>query len=539
MPPKPTARAEDGPRFIKANSKKSKAVSLADEDFAPEKTPKAGTVQQVPSPSTDSDTAIAASARPQRQAKPKTLKEDDSSDEEFAAPTPTKRPAESIPIEGASPTKRARATPSMPAASPILPPLHIDSVPPVSSTPGDDDPFYQDLKAFYQGLKARIHKSVEKEVYAVQENQGDVSPRLDTYRQRLDLANKENETLKEKLATSENNREYNRLKAIGLERKLEAANDKLSNFSAKQARDAYNEEREREIERLHKRISMLENSFSIACDEARELREMMNKDPEYFNKKVFDNEIEMKWIQLGNRIAGISCGVLGGEPEGKKVPADATHPEEVALLLKSWRKDPYNGMFHVMAFIWDQIHKDIFQGGGYIWGGTVGTKFIEFTQTLHQNEYGVEEAEALSFVKGRASDLLDTVFRKYKDNWDGDLDIMVDELGKDLAIFIDPTRVEDFNPCMKEILEKALDLQRIFIKSRAFFAFKPVSKDIELDEKLMDNRNWSPDHMEGIKFKVDLAISPMLLKIGGADGHGFDRGGVYSRAWVMVSPVAN
>ena len=155
---------------------------------------------------------------------------------------------------------------------------------------------------------------------------------------------------------------------------------------------------------------------------------------------------------------------------------------------------------------------------------------------MAENEFGLEDAEAFSFAKGRASDLLDTIFRKYKSNWDSDLDLMVDELAKDLAVFVKPEKAKDFNWRMKNILERALDLQRIFTKSRSFFVSKMVSKDAKIDEEEMVVQYWKAEGPEG-NFELDIRISPMMVKIGTADGWDFHQSRVIGKAWVTASPI--
>lgn len=146
------------------------------------------------------------------------------------------------------------------------------------------------------------------------------------------------------------------------------------------------------------------------------------------------------------------------------------------------------------------------------------------------NEFDIKDAEAFSFVKGRASSLLDQIFETYEEPV---LDGLIDKVVADLAIFLAPSDENDFREELKEIFAKACELQRIFIMSRAFLIPRMIPTSTKLDEKMMTIRYYHDVSMDE-ELDLDIAVSPYLEKIGTADGWKFEQRRVLCRAIVTV-----
>lgn len=275
-----------------------------------------------------------------------------------------------------------------------------------------------------------------------------------------------------------------------------------------------------------------------------------NKDPDYSKVKVSDDYIELLWGQVAFGIQQLPNRFLKNDPNGRELPVTPHRPNGVEKLLGAVTKSPcwVVTSYYLQGYVWLYIHFAVFMGCHDTWGQNVGTSFLHFTHTLHgifypffaqkplfanlfsDNEFDVEDAEAFSFVKGRASSLLDNIFQKYEEPA---VDGIIDKLVADLAIFLVPGYESEFREELREILTRACELQRIFLMSRAFFIPRMIPRNSELDEKTMNIRYYHNVDMNG-KLDLDIAVSPYLEKIGTADGWKFEQRRVLCKAIVTV-----
>lgn len=116
---------------------------------------------------------------------------------------------------------------------------------------------------------------------------------------------------------------------------------------------------------------------------------------------------------------------------------------------------------------------------------------------------------------------------------------MLGNLTKDLAIFIDPDRLSQFQAGLTEILDKAIQLHRTFMMSRAYFMPKLIGETVQrFNEDKMETR-YSHADPEKQPCDICVAISPMIVKIGSADGFDFKARHVLCKAVVTVKPAAS
>lgn len=100
-------------------------------------------------------------------------------------------------------------------------------------------------------------------------------------------------------------------------------------------------------------------------------------------------------------------------------------------------------------------------------------------------------------------------------------DALVQDLAKELRMFVSEGESRDtYVKELAAIVDKAIDLQSIFIKSKAFFAIGTSGlgpgKDVDLN-KCEVYQTWCDRPEE--ERKIQVMVSPMVMKIGNAAGH--------------------
>ncbi|KAI5465929.1 hypothetical protein BGZ63DRAFT_374897 [Mariannaea sp. PMI_226] len=148
--------------------------------------------------------------------------------------------------------------------------------------------------------------------------------------------------------------------------------------------------------------------------------------------------------------------------------------------------------------------------------------------------HGIEQVEedmhVLSVSKCRQAHIL----TKYLDEDDEDdeyLDMVLNELENELLVFTTLDQEGDLHIGLKKIFKLALELQVIFMESRAFFVPSLVPRGtIELDEETMDIQRHGKD--QG-KYQL-IPVSPMIQKIGSSSGWDFHRRVFMFKARVVV-----
>lgn len=148
-----------------------------------------------------------------------------------------------------------------------------------------------------------------------------------------------------------------------------------------------------------------------------------------------------------------------------------------------------------------------------------------------------KDAEELSFVKGRASQLLNPIFERWEKEGNR-LEKITASLTRDLAIFIDPSRRDRFETSTGRILEKDLKLHQVFMMSRAYIIPRMPDENSQPFNREEMDRRFSLANPEEEQCNVSVIISPMVVKIGNADGYNFRARHVLCKAMVILKPAA-
>lgn len=116
---------------------------------------------------------------------------------------------------------------------------------------------------------------------------------------------------------------------------------------------------------------------------------------------------------------------------------------------------------------------------------------------------------------------------------------LVNGLRLDLHVFTDlevtksPDKAGAVERRLKRIVDRAMRLNRVFMTSRAFFLPMGVQDDYEDDD--VDIRYTRGDPEE--ETRLEIQVSPQMVKFGDADGHSFDSCLIVCKAIVTMCEV--
>ncbi|KAM5351666.1 hypothetical protein ACJ41O_004389 [Fusarium nematophilum] len=300
------------------------------------------------------------------------------------------------------------------------------------------------------------------------------------------------------------------------QKKISSLEAQLAHSSQKAQEDL--QKKEVELAKLEQKCQGLRHF----CDELRrdvaDLLDAQNPDVDFDSKKVSDDTIEHKWLELAHLIQNFASQVLTREPYRVAAPRGSDH-QKVEALKKSRKKCPELSVFYFQKYIWNRIYEDIFRGGKNVWGGPTGQAFhlfcIDIADKCLSTDVKIKGMDELSRIKARTAECLcqasdtensQTVTR------------IINRLLADLEIFTDPTMEQAARERLTAIVHRAVLLHIIFMKSRAFFLAAGLHH--EYDDDAVDVRYTRGD--PNGELELELEISPMITKIGNADGENFD-----------------
>ncbi|KAF4988549.1 hypothetical protein FDECE_14998 [Fusarium decemcellulare] len=285
--------------------------------------------------------------------------------------------------------------------------------------------------------------------------------------------------------------------------------------------------RENELRATLEDLKLKNKATREFCDELRcEVAKLETKD-QHLNlhtEKITDDQICREWTRLAQGIQGFTLKYLTRDPYGASLPKGANR-QTVEQLKKSRKKCPELESYLYQEFIWKQIDSDVFRAGLNVWGGPAGQVFHRFCLDIGQIDFGgmVE----FSRIKAHTAEYLDkSTNQENEDN----IDRIAKGLEIDLQMFTDKKMEKHALPDLKRIVKQAVFINTMFLKSRAFFLTSPLPEQFEEEDA---NVRYTRGNRDG-DLEVELEISPMLTKIGNADGYGFDECEVICQALVTM-----
>ncbi|EMT61599.1 hypothetical protein FOC4_g10014664 [Fusarium odoratissimum] len=257
----------------------------------------------------------------------------------------------------------------------------------------------------------------------------------------------------------------------------------------------------------HEAIKKQLQEANAKVDEAVKARDELRRLADGVNwtgsAKVSDQEIRSKWKQLEYNIRSLAS-VLAKCPT--KVPSDKLTRTRLDEVSTAWRKllvvDDYKN-FLIGAYIWTIVESVFTTGRIFCSGG-------------HNIDLKAMRAAFLALFGhffGRDQHAFRREARSEVDRLKLFCNITADKSGTDL------------HQEMKAILEAALDLDEMLMSSKAIFLVRwPQDGQSKTLQRFDANQMESLAHTNELSSKtiVRFFISPMLIKIGNADGCNYD-----------------
>ncbi|KAF5537427.1 hypothetical protein FMEXI_9883 [Fusarium mexicanum] len=281
----------------------------------------------------------------------------------------------------------------------------------------------------------------------------------------------------------------------------------------------------------------LENAIKER-DEQRRLAESTNWTG---STKVSDDAIQSQWKQLGYNIRAMSrslakCQIRRPQNDGIKNRLSMAVPRWNRLLTNGGHKE-----FIISAYLW-VIVEEIIEEGSEIMGGDHGINFkairAEFIGAAPEGEKPSDRGPTLRHVARWAAQgaaLFGHFFLRNEQALRTRAACEVEGLKAFLAFPKDKSSSDLFQE-MKTIIDTALELDEMLMNSKAIFTIcRPEgdgSKNQRFDATEMEAFIQGKDLSS--KTVVEFAISPMLIKMGNADGCNYDSRMVVCKSLVCV-----
>ncbi|KAM0251046.1 hypothetical protein ACHAP5_001926 [Fusarium lateritium] len=241
--------------------------------------------------------------------------------------------------------------------------------------------------------------------------------------------------------------------------------------------------------------------------------------------KLMDDEVDTEWRGIAFDIRQFVLQILTHEPFRLSAPKGADH-QGIEALKRIRKKTPELAPYKFQQYIWQRLVTDVFHAEVNTWGGLAGQAFNIFC--LDISKIDTEDMEELSRIKAHTADFL----RKSSthDNCNKAQDIA--RVMKDhLLIFMDQNRVEESGSLLWNIVRRAVKLNGLFLRSKAFYLTNWIVEDFDLEDLDICYTRGKPKGQP----KLDIEISPRLSKIGNADGKRFDTAMVMCKPAVTIS----
>ncbi|KAF5575135.1 hypothetical protein FPANT_11464 [Fusarium pseudoanthophilum] len=279
-------------------------------------------------------------------------------------------------------------------------------------------------------------------------------------------------------------------------------------------------------EALKKHLQEANAKVDEAVKERDELRRLADGVNWTGSAKISDQEIRSKWKQLEYNIRSLASALAKCQT---KVPSDKLTRTRLDEVSRAWRKllivDDYKNLL-ISAYIWTIVESVFTTGREFCSGGhNINLKAMRaaFFEVDNPSRPGPTLRHvARWFAQGTA--LFGHFFRRDQDAFRREARLEVERLQRFCNIAADKSGT-DFHQEMKAILEAALDLDEMLMSSKAIFLIRwPQDGQSDIRQQFDTDRMESLAHTRELSSKtiIRFFISPMLIKVGNADGCNYD-----------------
>ncbi|KAF5239947.1 hypothetical protein FANTH_9731 [Fusarium anthophilum] len=246
--------------------------------------------------------------------------------------------------------------------------------------------------------------------------------------------------------------------------------------------------------------------------------------------KISDQEIRSKWKQLQYNIRSLASVLAKCET---KVPSNKVTRARFDEVSRAWQEllvvDDYKN-FLIGAYIWTIVETVFTTGRGFCLGGhNIDLKAM---RAAFLGQLRLSTWHMIWFAQGTA--LFGHFFGRDQNAFRREARLEVERLKLFCNIAADKSGT-DFQQEMKAILEAALDLDEMLMSSRAIFLVRwPQGGQSKTLPRFDAYRMESLAHTNEPSSKaiVKFLISPVLIKIGNADGCNYDSEMILCKATV-------
>ncbi|KAF4462382.1 hypothetical protein FALBO_10811 [Fusarium albosuccineum] len=302
-----------------------------------------------------------------------------------------------------------------------------------------------------------------------------------------------------------------------------------------------NQNLERQLQESNKKLAK-------ALEERDEQRRLADGSTLADPSKATDDVVQSKWKQLDYNIRSLAKALA-------KLPAVRPEEEHVKRRFRGfsvhWCKQLCNEdyrEFIIHRYIWYLVDGKLFDGTGGIWCGADGQAFKTMREHIVECLPPVEASQhaSMSLAQGarwvvQGSAILEYIWAPNQKALDHLLNLETKRLMSLCQIpAADTTKIG--NQILNElqaIVDVALELDQIFMRSKAFLilrwpdASKTSQGALRYDPASMDAVGWDNDLCS--ESEVELVLSPVLWKIGNADGQKHDTHMILCKAFVVCN----
>ncbi|KAJ3530222.1 hypothetical protein NM208_g9421 [Fusarium decemcellulare] len=299
---------------------------------------------------------------------------------------------------------------------------------------------------------------------------------------------------------------------------------------------------------LERQLQESNKKLAKALEERDEQRRLADGSTLADSSKATNDVVQSKWKQLGYNIRSLAKALA-------KLPA--VRPEEEHIkqrfrdLSVNWCRQLFNEdyrEFIIHGYLWSLVDRKLFDGTSGIWCGTYGQAFKTMREQIVECFPRAEASQhtCMSLAQGarwvvQGSAILEYIWAPNQKALDHLLDLETQHLMSLCRIpAANTTKIANqiFNE-FQAIVDVALELDQIFMRSKAFLvvrwpdASKTSHEALRYDADRMDAVGWEKDLCS--ESEVKLVLSPVLWKIGNADGQRYDTDMILCKALVVCN----
>ncbi|PNP83352.1 hypothetical protein FNYG_03674 [Fusarium nygamai] len=315
---------------------------------------------------------------------------------------------------------------------------------------------------------------------------------------------------------------------------LQKAYERLSNI------DSQHQQLKLEHEALKKHLQEANAKLEEAVEERNELRRLADGVNWTGSAKVSDQAIQSKWKQLEYNIRSLASVLAKCQT---KIPTERMARDRLSMVVPTWHKlllnDDYKDLL-IGAYLWTIVESVFTTGRKFCSGGhNINLKAMRAAFLEYASEVGNPSRPgptlrhvARWFAQGTA--LFGHFFRRDQDAFRREARLEVERLQRFCNIAADKSGT-DFHQEMKAILEAALDLDEMLMGSKAIFLVHwPQDGQSDILQQFDTDKMESLAHTSELSSKtiIRFFISPMLIKVGNADGCNYDSEMILCKATV-------